>query len=64
MDNEKGRQECLPHLHTHFLSGPASHYAAVELIDSRIKQLTVTIHELIRLSHTGSFHRITVRADE
>ena len=48
-DNVKGRQECLPHLHTRFLKGSTSHCAGVALIDSRIKQLTVTIHELIRL---------------
>ena len=26
-DNEKGRQECPPHLHTHFLNGSTSHCA-------------------------------------
>ena len=44
-DNVKGRQECLPHLHTRFLNRSTSHCAEVELIDSRIKQLSVTIHE-------------------
>ncbi len=51
--HEKGRQECLPHLQTRFRDGSRiqkSHCAAVEMIDSRINQLTVTIHELIRLS--------------
>ena len=44
-DNVKGRQECLPHLHTRFLNRSTSHCPGVELIDSRIKQLSVTIHE-------------------
>ena len=51
--HEKGRQECLPHLQTRFRDGSRiqkSHCAAVEMMDSRINQLTVTIHELIRLS--------------
>ena len=48
-DDEKGRQECLPHLHTCFLNCLTSHFAGVEIIDSRIKQLTVTIRELTML---------------
>ena len=51
--HEKGRQECLPHLQIRFRDGSRiqkSHCAAVEMMDSRINQLTVTIHELIRLS--------------
>ena len=47
--HEKGRQECLPHLHTRFRDGSTSHCAPAELIDWRIKQLTVAFHELIRL---------------
>ena len=47
-DIEKGRQECLPHLHTRFLNGSISHSAGMALIDSRKKQPTVTIHESIR----------------
>ena len=41
--HEKGRQECLPHLQTRFRDGSRiqkSHCAAVEMIDSRINQLT------------------------
>ena len=45
----RGRQECLPHLHTCFLNCLTSHFAGVEIIDSRIKQLTVTIRELTML---------------
>ena len=41
--HEKGRQECLPHLHTRILNGSTSLYAGVALIDWRIKQLNVTI---------------------
>ena len=48
-DNVKGRQECLPHLQTRFLNGSKSYCAGVKVIHSRIKQLTVTIHELITL---------------
>ena len=47
-DDEKGRQECLPHPHTRFLNGSISHSAGMALIDSRKKQPTVTIHESIR----------------
>ena len=43
-DDEKGRQECLAHLHTRFLNGSTRRCAGVNLIDSRKKQLTVTIH--------------------
>ena len=53
VNTRRGRQECLPHLQTRFRDGSRiqkSHCAAVEMIDSRINQLTVTIHELIRLS--------------
>ncbi len=42
-DIEKGRQECLPHLHTRILNGSTSLYAGVALIDWRIKQLNMTI---------------------
>ena len=52
-DNEKGRQECLPHLHTRFLKGSTSHCTGVALIDSRIKQLTVTIHAINQVSRIG-----------
>ncbi len=41
--HEKGRQECLPHLHTRILNGSTSLYAGVALIDWRTKQLNVTI---------------------
>ncbi len=42
-DIEKGRQECLPHLHTRILNGSTSLYTGVALIDWRIKQLNMTI---------------------
>ena len=54
--HEKGRQECLPHLHTRILNGSTGHYAEVELIDWRISQLTVTIQELIRLGRCRNLY--------